>query len=69
MQPRATSSLWTQLTGNVRYRVTRLRRAESRTRLKLVRQSALLATGELPKMAPGCAVTTSCPAAARAMAS
>lgn len=63
------SSANTQLTGNVKYRVTRPRSADSSTRLKLVRPSALLATGDGPKMAPGCVVTTSSPAAARAMAS
>ena len=37
--------------------------------MKLVRPRALLATGDGPKMAPGWVVTTSWPAAARAMAS
>ena len=47
----------------------RPRAADSSTRLKLVMPSALLATGEGPKMAPGCVLTTSLPLAARAMAS
>ena len=59
MQPRATSSAKTQLTGNRRYCEMRWRRAERSTRLKLVMPSALLATGEGPKMAPGWVVTTS----------
>ena len=47
----------------------RPRAAESRTRLKLVAPSALLATGDGPKMAPGWVLTTSLPFSARAMAS
>ena len=47
----------------------RPRAADSSTRLKLVMPRALLATGDGPKMAPGCALTTSLPLAARAMAS
>jgi hypothetical protein len=69
MQPRATSSPNTQLTGKRRYRVRRWRRADTRTRLKLVLPRALLTTGDGPKMAPGWVLTTSWPAAARAMAS
>ena len=45
------------------------RAAESSTRLKLVMPSALLATGEGPKIAPGWVLTTSRPLAARAIAS
>ena len=47
----------------------RPRAADSRTRLKLVMPSALLTTGDGPKMAPGCVLTTSLPFSARDMAS
>ena len=47
----------------------RPRAADSSTRLKLVMPSALLTTGEGPKMAPGCVLTTSLPFSTRDMAS
>ena len=70
MHPRAMSSAKTQLTGKRQVaRRCAPGAADRSTRLKLVRPRALLATGDGPKMAPGCVVTTSWPAAARAMAS
>ena len=69
MQPRAMSSANTQLTGNFRYCWMRWRRADEQHPVEAGPPSALLTTGEGPKMAPGWVVTTSWPAAARAMAS
>ncbi len=63
------SSANTQLTGNFKYRSIRPRAADNSTRLKLVIPRALLTTGDGPKIAPGCALTTSRPFSARDMAS